>query len=164
MTEQFQNRELSDHLGPPAQGSFLLNSYFWIITGVVLVVTGTFSALLGFADGTIWGLVLLSWLVFLSILARRAVQGMREDPPGIPDFSRWNQYDVEVRKLSAKVQQYRDAKKTCQASTKAFDAGLGWKRGALASATTTIRSRSFFREREEGSDESGIASQIFASR
>lgn len=81
MTEQFQNRELSDHLGPPAQGSFLLNSYFWIITGVVLLVTGTFSALLGFADGTIWGLVLLSWLVFLSILARRAVQGMREDPP-----------------------------------------------------------------------------------
>jgi hypothetical protein len=157
------NLNLSGRLASSAKASLLRNFDFWMVAGIALFATASLSALLSFSDPAIVGLVLGSWFVFSAIFIAHSVRDLRDDPPSIPDIAKWNQYDADVRELATKVQQHRTAKIAGYASTKRVTGDMGWKRSALAYATVSIRSRSFFRETEEGPGESAIASQISGS-
>jgi len=151
------NLNLRGRPAVPVRVSWLRNFYFWTVVAVAFFATATWSAAISFSDRAAMAVVLLSllsWVAFGTSFLWRIVSGMRRhEVPSVAEIEKWDYYHFAVCELSAKVHQKAKARLDTAASAKRTVGHRNWKRGALASATLSIRSRSFFDGPEEAAEE-----------
>lgn len=151
----------------PENAHLLRSSTFWAATAVGFVTVSTFSILFSFSDPIILGAVITIWFGLCATLSLKWISDFRVPDQGAPtldDIERWRVHEMELRGLYAKVRAGTAGKIKSGLLAKKGHSDLNWKREALASATVSIRSRSYFREGEERVEESAIASQDYGSR